>query len=112
MPLVPLVIVNHATLLAAVHAQPLAVVTLALALPPAPAIVCEVGEIEKEQVSLSIIVNVAALGVPMVAPPVALVKVRLTVSSPSKMLSSRIVTVKSLLPLSPAFQLSVPAAAV
>src|SRR5262249_8044727 len=63
-------------------------------------------------VSLSMMVSVALVGVPSVAPPVALVSVRTTVSLPSTRLSSRIGTVNVLLALSPAAQGSVSLTAV
>ena len=57
--------------------------------------------------SSSKIVNVAAFGVPKVAPPVAALSVKITVSSISSVLSLRIGTLKVLLAASPSFQLRV-----
>jgi hypothetical protein len=56
-------------------------------------------------------VSVAAVGVPRVAPPVGLVRVRLTVSLPSTSVSLMIGMVKVLL-VSPMPKLSVPLVAV
>ena len=49
LPLAPLVIVSQLESLVAVQAQPDVVVTAALAVPPAAAIVCVVGDTEKLQ---------------------------------------------------------------
>jgi hypothetical protein len=69
-PVAPPVRVIHAALLAAVHAQPVAAVTLAPPLPPAAAKDCVVGEIDGEQVA-------AACVTVKVAPAIVMVPVRL-----------------------------------
>ena len=62
-------------------------------------------------VSLSMIVNVAVVWLPSVAPPVGLLRVRLTVSFPSTSVSLVIGTVNVLL-VSPAANVNVPVVAV
>ncbi|OAD18957.1 hypothetical protein THIOM_005431 [Candidatus Thiomargarita nelsonii] len=61
--------------------------------------------------SLSMIVNAAVSGTPNTAPPVTLPKLRSSVSLPSTVSSSIMVTVKVFADASPSFQLSVPVAA-
>jgi hypothetical protein len=58
LPLAPLVTVSQLALLAAVHAQPAAVVTVTLALPPEAATELLVGETEKLQAPFCVIATV------------------------------------------------------
>jgi hypothetical protein len=58
--------------------------------------------------SFSMMVSIAVLGEPRVAPPVGLLRVKLIVSLPSYALSSRIGTLKVLFAVSALAQLNVP----
>src|SRR4030095_13202247 len=101
---------RHADRTPASPALPPVRVTLIFALPPASATVYVAAlscNAPAGAVSLSVIVSTAVLGFPSVAPPVGFVSAMLTVSLPSKTLSSRIGIETVLLAVSPSVKLTV-----
>src|SRR6185503_14162201 len=95
-----------------VAAQPQLAVVVTATLPPPPRTVkfCVVGLSVKEQVSSSVMVRMAVLGVPSTGPPLGLLNARLTVSLPSTALSLQSVMAKVLGLPSPSAHDTVPAA--